>query len=469
MTIRYCGVGGSDANDGLTWGTRKLSLNGVEDSPVAAGDTVYVGPGSYEVNGTVLTCDVSGTNGNPITYVGDVTGEHTDGVGGVVRLASTTNNTSGAAADTVTVGTCSYRTFRGLSFGGAGTSNYCVSFATGATALTCEDCTFAEAGNGVGLGSNLAADPVLILRRCVFVNIGTICVALIAASSLETTCLIENTLFIGSKYNATQGVSLVLVSGVTVKNCIFDGLYYGIRLGGNPSSGVNTVTNSVFTGGRYGVWAVAGGATYLTESHNVFGNTVATPRTIVTTGTNSVTQWVNFELPLLYDGQIIGAWNPWRPSQWSDHRRKAGTGEATDDLFGIDRPTTSAKKSWGAIQYQEPIRSTTQTYGSSAASLKLEDAGEVQFVVPVTAVSTTISVRAYREANYAGTAPQMVIKQPGQSDRTVTDAGSAGAWNELTDTFTPASLPGWVTVCLRSNNSATSGSYGVYFDSLAVS
>jgi hypothetical protein len=142
---------------------------------------------------------------------------------------------------------------------------------------------------------------------------------------------------------------------------------------------------------------------------------------------------------------------------------------ATDDLYGITRPTTDSKKSWGAVQYNEPIRETTTTYSSSAASLKLDDAGEVQFKVPVTAVSTTISVRCYREADYAGTNPTMVIKQPGQSDRTTTDTGSSATWNQLTDTFTPAASPPYVVVCLQSLNTATSGNYDAFFDSLAVS
>jgi hypothetical protein len=158
-------------------------------------------------------------------------------------------------------------------------------------------------------------------------------------------------------------------------------------------------------------------------------------------------------------------------SSWSKIARIAGTGEATDDFYGITRPTTSSKKSWGAIQQQPVSRSTTQTYGSSTSSLKLSDAGRVQMRVPVTAVSTTISLRVYREANYdagAGTLPKMVIKQDGQSDRTTTDAGAVTTWNLLTDTFTPAALPGWVVIELVSDNAATSGSYAVYFDNLTV-
>jgi len=46
MTVRYVGIGGADAASGLSWALRKLTLNGVENTPVAAGDTVYIGPGT---------------------------------------------------------------------------------------------------------------------------------------------------------------------------------------------------------------------------------------------------------------------------------------------------------------------------------------------------------------------------------------------------------------------------------------
>ena len=63
MTTRYVGKGGDDANSGLTWALRKLTLNGAEDTPVVAGDTVYVGAGTYR---ELLTYDVSGGAGTPI-------------------------------------------------------------------------------------------------------------------------------------------------------------------------------------------------------------------------------------------------------------------------------------------------------------------------------------------------------------------------------------------------------------------
>jgi hypothetical protein len=465
MTVRYVGIGGSDAANGLTWATRKLTLNGAEDTPVVAGDIVYVGPGSYESSSVLLTCDVNGSAGNPITYVGDVTGEHTDGIGGIVRLAATTNNLSGSAVNIIDASK-SYRTFRGLAFGGSGDGNAAISILPGGSNIIIEDCYLTQGGTGVYVAS-FTPDPVLIIRRCIFSGYSVACINFDTGVDVGITALIENCVF--SQFLVTNGIAMGAVYGITIKNCTFANCYYCINVNTNPSGGTNSVRNCVFIDNYYPLNAPSGGGTYLTENYNVFDPSNTTARTNVNVGANSTSNWVNHEMPVLIDGQVIGSWLPWRPSRWSDHRRKTGTSEATDDLFGITRPTTSSKNSWGAIQYQEPIRSTTQAYGGTTASLKLEDAGEVQFIVPVTAVSTTISVRAYRETNYAGTNPRMVIRQPGQSDRTTTDAGSATTWNELTDTFTPAALPPYVVVCLQSLNTATSGSYNTYFDAIAVS
>ena len=136
---------------------------------------------------------------------------------------------------------------------------------------------------------------------------------------------------------------------------------------------------------------------------------------------------------------------------------------------GLARPATASKNSWGAVQYTGAARETT-TVQAGTQSLKLPDAG-TQFLmrVPVTAVSTTISLYCYREADYTGTNPQMILRQPGQSDRTTTDAGSASAWNQLTDTFTPAASPPYVDIFVRSSNTAAATDFDVFFDSVSVS
>jgi hypothetical protein len=204
----------------------------------------------------------------------------------------------------------------------------------------------------------------------------------------------------------------------------------------------------------------------ITEDYNTFFANNA-DRSNVSTGTNSVTYPPIFEPQLLRTDYRL-PWKPFNPSEWSQIAHRAGTGEASDDIYGLDRAVTSSKKSWGAVQDVTTLRATG-TVRTGTASINLPDAGRHQMFVPVTNTSTTISIYVQREADYAGTNPQMVIHQPGQSDRTTTDASAASQWNELTDTFTPASTTDFVIVELVSNNTATSGNYDVFFDDLSVS
>src|SRR5690606_15690047 len=106
----FVGAGGNNSNDGLTWANRKLTLNGAEDIPVAAGDTVIVAPGVYR---ETLTTDVSGTSGNPITYVGDEGGTLTDGIGGAVRISGSDDDLTATRSPVISL-QHNYRTFRGF-------------------------------------------------------------------------------------------------------------------------------------------------------------------------------------------------------------------------------------------------------------------------------------------------------------------------------------------------------------------
>ena len=110
MATYYVGIGGNDSNDGTSWSSRKLTLNGAEDIPVAAGDTVYVGPGTYR---EMLTCDVGGSDGSPITYIGDYDGSHTDGVGGIVRISGSDDDSSiSTRTPLISASSKNYRTFK---------------------------------------------------------------------------------------------------------------------------------------------------------------------------------------------------------------------------------------------------------------------------------------------------------------------------------------------------------------------
>lgn len=463
MTTYYVGVGGSNANAGTSWALRKLTLNGAEDIPVAAADVIYVGPGTYR---ELLTIDVSGTAGNPITYIADVTGEHTDGVGGIVRVTGSDNDTTATRANCITATSRDYRTFRGFAFDT--TTGTVIDLITACSNWIIEDFNVEKgAVTGISLGGTGTGNTI---RR--FQIIGAIGgtshgIHFTHSSTVSNSGnLVENGIIHGS----SRGVNITRVGGITVKNCLISGVNPGaIRVDTALAAGqTTTVNNCIIFSNVTGFQAVTNPATNeeITENYNnVFGNNA--DRSNVTAGANS-----NAYPPLFWPTLLLSGFKlPQSPylslSPYSPIRRLAGTGMASDDLFGSTRPATDSKKSWGPIQHEDVARETTTTRTGSV-SVKMSDAGRHQMFVPVTAVSTVFSVYVQWEADYAGTKPQMVIKQPGVSDTTVTATGSSGSWEQLTTTLTPAASPPYVIVELVSSNTASATNYDCFWDDLTV-
>ena len=461
MTDRFVGPGGNDGSDGLTWATRKLTLNGVEDTPVVATDVVYVGPGVYR---ETLTCDVNGSSGNEITYIGDVTGENTDGVGGIVRITGSDDDQTATRGDCVNSGGRTFRIFRGFAMDTA--SDVMVDMQN-ANNWTLEDCYF-TGGNAANVRMNEASQLNNTIRRCLFVGTTT------NGPNLEMSHtdtidnsghLIENSIFLGG---GQDNILIIRIGNVTIKNCtILFANDDGIDQGTAPAGGqTTTVENCIIAwNGQYGLEATA--TTDITEDFNTLYENATAARQNVNVGASSQTYPPLFATPILLDGFQLPWWFG-ELGEWSQIARIAGNSEATDDLFGIVRPTTSAKKSWGAIQLQEGERDTV-TVRSGTASLKLSDAGDHHMRLPVDGTPIEIKCQVYREADYAGTNPRMIIRQPGVADDVTTDAAASGQWNELTTSITPATTNGWVDVIMRSLNTATSGSFATYFDDLEAS
>ena len=460
MTARYVGIGGNDGNSGLTWALRKLTLNGVEDTPVAAGDTVYVGPGVYREQ---LALDVSGTSGNEIVYIGDVTGENTDGVGGVVRVTGSADDIALTRTECVHFGWPgkNYRTFRSFRFDMA--SANAINISGQSINWIFEDCVFTDnASTGITTSGDNQADG--ILRRCIFIGAGQYGITLWNDMAVgDSSHLVENCIFVGFGH-WQSAISVTLVDQVTIKNCIIIGAYRGINVTAELTTGT-TVNNCAISNCQFGLVGIAVGD--ILENYNSLFNN-GTNRTNTDTGAQSNVYPALINLPIMLDGFQF----PWRfgeLSEWSQVKAITGNGEPSDDLFGIARPATASKNSWGAVQFADAERDTGTTSNSSTASLELLDAARVQlgpFEVPNASID--IHVKVYRGPEYAGTAPQLVIKQPGASDDTTVDGGSAETWNELKTTLTPNANPSYVYVELVSNNTATADDYKAYFDSLVV-
>lgn len=465
MTTYYVGKGGNDGNSGLSWASRKLTLNGAEDIPVVAGDVVYVGPGAYR---ELLILDVDGGIGNEIAYIADVTGENTDQVGGIVRITGSLNDQSASNTHCITGNGRDYRTFRGFFIDTATTTG--IRLIGDPTNILIEDCSFQGAFSTAAINIEGNAQSDVTIRRCYFPLGENRHIRMQGVAVNDANHTIENCTFIGCSRGSIPTIDIRDVGGVEIRNITLVASNIGVGMqtltGGAAVS--CTINNSIITGCNNALSASVLGD--LVENYNtLFANT--TDRTNVAVGANSQSYPPLFLPNILFSGQSQVSGFRFPPpvtgelSEWSQIAQITGTSEPTEDLLGIERPATASKNSWGAVQFQDVERESTTVYAGTG-SLKIADAGIRQKWKIVDGTEDTVSVRVYREANYAGTNPQLVIKQPGQSDIVVTDVGAALNWNLLTSTFTPSQYPPFVVIELVSNNTAVAGNYAVYFDSL---
>jgi len=451
-------VSGNDANDGLSFANAKLTLNGAEDIPVVPSDIVKVTPGTYR---ELLTLDVNGTSGNIITYIGDVTGEDTDGVGGKVRITGADSSEVETRASCITSTNIDFRTFRGFRLDG--TTSHCVDM-TSSEDIIFEDCVVVEAGAD-GLNLNGTGQASITVRRCIIATNTDAGVNYTAGSNVTgANHLVENCLLL---MNA-EGIDVTRVGDISVNNCLFlantdDGIDYKVSGAGAPD--ILTVLNSQLIRHDSNALESTTAGDIVENFNNFFAN--GADRSNVAVGADSTSLLPVLDWPILFSGLKLESWMVGELAPTSPLAAKTGSSQSTEDIFGFTRPVTAAKISWGPIQFQDTERETT-TVDAGSVSIKFSDYARHQIWIPTTNVSTTFTVRARRETDYAGTNPRMIIKQPGVADDVTTDVGAVNTWNTLSTTLTPASSPPYVVMELVSSNTATSGSFAAFFDTIGV-
>lgn len=237
----------------------------------------YVGSGSYRES---LTVDISGTAGNPITYIGDYTGANTDGVGGVVRITGSADDIALTRSNCITVTAKDYRTFRGFVFDLS--SSYIINITSGTNWIV-EDCYFGGAGGSSINFLDGSAATGWTIRRCGFLNAGRFGIEVTDTVTVaDATMTVENCIFNGT----SRGISTGRVGGITVRNCLFVACSNGVRVATALAGGSTvTINNCIFyNAGSSALHATATGE--ITENYNaLFNNT--SDRTNVSTGANS--------------------------------------------------------------------------------------------------------------------------------------------------------------------------------------
>lgn len=352
MTTYYVGSGGNDGNAGTSWATRKLTLNGVEDIPVAAGDTVYVGPGTYR---ELLTVDVSGSSGNPIAYIGDYDGSHTDGVGGVVRITGSDNDQTATRSYAIHDNNVqrNYRTFRGFQIDT--TSSYCIYGQAAGTNWIIEDCVvfLGGAGGGAQLYVNGANQSAWTIRRCYFdypASQGKSIYFNHSSTVDNTEHVVQNCIIRGHGHNNAVSIRVDRVGGVTVRNCNIANVRIAIGLSVALSAGQTlTVNNCILAACDLALYAVAADGTFV-ENYNCF-YVNSTDRTNVGTGANSVgyvplfdTRWF-FEA--VNDGNMVTPFDLASVSPLVE--LNSGASAPTADMRGTTVQGTY--REWGPLEY----------------------------------------------------------------------------------------------------------------------
>lgn len=368
MATYYVGKGGNNSNAGTSWAQRKLTLNGAEDIPVAAGDTVYVGAGTYR---ELLTCDVSGSSGSPITYIGDYDGSHTDGTGGVVRITGSDDDSTASGRDScVYAATKSYRTFKGFYFDGADAR--LISAIVGVQGWTVEQCYFGSSGgNAQAIYFASGGTPLCnnnTVRNCVFNQggAGNSAVGVVFYHNSEINSsgnVVENCIFL----SGYQGIQVISIGDVIVRNCLIaNQVNAGIRTLTINTSNRMVVNNCIFWNNLTGISSA--GANQVTENYNNFyGNTTA--RTNCATGANSTAYLMYFDARWFFEMVNGGSMlTPFDLASYSQLINVAGTSPTTADMRGTTVQGT--QREWGALEYDSTLDIEAGSGGGGAVSIQ---------------------------------------------------------------------------------------------------
>lgn len=364
MTTRYVGAGGNDANTGLSWAQRKLTLNGVENTPVQAGDTVYVGAGTYREE---LTCNVDGSAGNLITYIGDYDGSHTDGTGGVVRITGSNDDKTAARNYCINGNDKDYRAFTGFRMSDSTNTSGGLVFLSNAAGWVISNCIIFCDSYGVALFCNGANQANNTIQNCIFFGI----LRFSHTSLLDNSGhVLQNCIFIGRRAAAEN----YRVGGETIRNCGFYGCYSAALITYTLNAGQTlTINNSVFAWCNTAISAPTGGNAYVVENYNSISECGAA-RSNVDVGANSNAYPANIDtrwfFELVNGGSML---SPFDLASYSQLINVAGTNPTTTDMRGT--AVQGTQREWGALEYDSTLDIEAGTGGGAVSISPIQ--GEV--------------------------------------------------------------------------------------------
>lgn len=342
MTQYYVRATGNNANDGLSAGAAKLTIQAAVNLATTAGDIVNVGAGIYR---EMVTLAASGSVGSPITIRGDYAGTATGDAGEVVVSAYASETaTSPTRASCFVSGVRTYNTISNFVLDGG--SSATVTFATSSDCIL-ENCV-SRRQTAKGIYMNGATN--WIVRRCLMMT---------GYNNNNETFNIEGTggvcqscIIVGGH---RQAYAFATTVGATLSNCLFiaGGGQGGVYLQSTLVSGTVNVNNCIFHSCQTALRSNSLGN--IVEDYNGL-SACLTSRTNVGTGANSVAyDWVfdprTWLESAVANGTLLTPFDLDARSAYVE--LNSGTGAPSTDMRGAS--VTGTYREWGPAEYNAAL------------------------------------------------------------------------------------------------------------------
>ena len=459
----------------------------------ASGDTAYLSPAGpfREVVTVAMTSATAETQiiGDPANAQGFKTsGGVLVAPGDVIWTAYTTDDiTTSSTSALLNLAGRDFLTFKNiLMIGGNLAVGSCVlATTTNSISTTFRDCVFmpsrASAVTVIAYTGLADVASNWTIDRCRFgVNLNGGCIDLIfptsASADYDTNFQITNCKWMGACTSgvniSSSGAAAFKAGGVDVFNAQF--LCRGSLMvinGANLSTSIPcTVYNSVLVTGSIASINAGVSGQILEDNNRIFATT---PRTNVTAGASSIADSSHAILVEIGQAEIMGRMS--RPDGMPTTGspllgRGATAGGPTVDILNRPRPAGGASTAyaWGAYERHDTATREISIVDSGSNAIYITGPGDHDFLIPVDASSTTITVRARYDTNHAATnKPQATIlngEEIGVATETKTMTAAVDSWETLTfSAFTP-SAQGFITLRLISRSAAGNGI--AYFDTV---
>jgi len=438
---------GNDENNGTSSATPWLTITkaiGV----VAAGDTVYIGAGTYREKPSLAT---AGSDGNPITWIPDPSAKYVTGDNpGRVRITGCDADeypTSGVVWDFNAKTYNTLGSLDGRCYIDGSSNNYSVSPGNITAAICINVVSHGNYGFSRGTNTNCIAVGG---DRGFHQGTNTNCIAIGGYygfnQATNTNCIV-----IGGYYGFNQGTNTncIAIGGnygfyqATNTNCIAIGGYYGFRQGTN--------TNCIAVGGNFGF----NGSSAHTFSYcravacyyGFYGDSTANKMNIATCS------WVwcsiNFcaggyttedgsaAKAIIYDlAKLAEALKPVYQFNLDDGDDGASAGDF--DILGHVRRLGDGSIDIGAIEHSL-IDTDFTTYKTQSPAVKISRKGMEKFTFWAESGKEFTKSVWVKWSNYAGAdKPQLIAKGKHIADQTDTATGDGSDWEELTVSATPS-------------------------------